>query len=486
MIVDHIYRWAMQTPAKAAVIVNGRTVTYGEFARAIDATRERLQGYELPATGTALIHSENILDSWLKILALRQLGLDTLSLLPWFPMAELNISPPDVIVPCSRRQRLALSARHLLSRTRILPNWDATHLDLEGRTSPTPGGAPRFGNMLLLSSGTTGRYKVLAIPASQMEHTHRALVATYGISRDSIFNFHGVGPWTGMGGRALTSVWICGGTVIFDISPDWACNLFQHGANQTFLAPTHVPMVAAAAQKGAKPNDSCTIIVGGGFLSERNARHLEELQGCKALFFLGASETAGGLMVKKLLAGGDDTEHWFSLADGRTIEVVDDNDQTCPRGTEGKLRVLLREGDCRRYEGDDRASASAFVDGYFYTGDSAVMRADGRVRIIGRVSDVVILNSQKMAVAPIEAKISAELGIETVCAFSGLGANGEEELVIALEVDALPAQDRLDRVVPLLPPFESVRWVALASFPRTESGLSKVRRNALRVLVFSR
>jgi acyl-coenzyme A synthetase/AMP-(fatty) acid ligase len=486
MIVDRIYFWAMQNPDKTAVIVNGRSVTYGQFARAIDATGERFQTCKLPATGTALIFSEDFLDAWLKVLALRQLGLQTLCVLPWFPMRDLNISRPDIIVPASRRQRLALSARHLFSGTRVLPEWNAAQLNLEGRPSPMAGETAHFGDMLLLSSGTTGRYKVLAAPGSQIEHTHRAVVATYGVSCDSVFNFHWVGPWTGMGGRTLPSVWICGGTVIFDSTPNWASNLFQHGTNQTFLAPTDVPMVAAAVHPAFKPNDFCRIIVGGGFLSERNARHLEELEGCKSLFFLAASETAGALMAKELLPAGDDTEHWLSPVGGRTLETVDDDGKRCPRGTEGRLRVLLQQGDCRHYVGDATASAKAFVDGYFYSGDSAVMREDGCIRVIGRDSDVVILNSQKMAAAPIEAKIRKELGIEAVCAFSGLGVNGEEELAIALEVDALPTQDRLDVVARLLPPFESVRWAAIPSFPRTELGLKKIRRKALRALLFRR
>jgi acyl-coenzyme A synthetase/AMP-(fatty) acid ligase len=484
MIVDRIRFWAMQTPDKTAVIVDGRSITYGQFARAIDAAIVHFQACGLPATGTALICSDNILDSWLKILSLRQLGLDTLCVLPWFPIQDLKISHFDIIVPRSRRQRIRLRVRRLFSRTRILPRWNASLVDLAACASPVASGTSRFGSMLLLSSGTTGRYKLLAVPGSQMEHVHRSLIVTYGVSSDSIFNFRSVGPWTGMGGRMLPHVWICGGTVIFDSTQDWASNLFQYGTNQTFLSPTDIPVVAAAVNQTSKYPDSCTILIGGGFLSERNARLVEEIKGCRTLFYFGASETAGGLMVKELLPGGDNSEHWLSPLDGRTIEAVDENNQRCPPGVQGRLRVMLRQGDCQRYEGDENASSGAFVGGYFYTGDSAVMHEDGRVRVVGRDSDVVILNSQKMAAAPIEAKIRYELGIETVCAFSGLGANGEEELVIALEIDALPTQNRLNAAAQLLPPFESVRWVAVPSFPRTELGLKKIRRKALRALVF--
>ena len=480
MLVERIYRWAATDPDKTALIADGKAMSYGEFACAIDATLEMFAAQRLPATGTVFVPGIDRVQSWLYILALRQLGLSPLTPMPWIKPSDLDLGKPDVILTFSRRQRLKSGIKNLFSGTRIV-RVPKDALPRAGSRPPLqPRSGTHFGDMLLLSSGTTGRYKVLVLPGFDIALTHDSIARTFRLTHNTIFNFHGVGPWTGVGGRALPSVWACGGTVIFDAAKDCHSRIFQHGTNTTFLVPTDVQKVV----NSPPPRNSCLIFVGGGFLSERNAHTLKHLPGCRTVFGYAATEASGLLMQKELQTGQDDTEHWFEPLPGRRVEVVDDQGQPCPDGVEGTLRVKTNRGDCSGYLGDQANTARVYADGYIHPGDLATTRQDGRIRINGRAADVLILRSQKISATVVEAIVRAGLGVESVCAFSGLGENGEEELVIALEVPQLPPQPVLAQVKLQLPPFESVRWVCLPAFPRTDTGLSKIRRNALHAMLY--
>ena len=112
------------------------------------------------------------------------------------------------------------------------------------------------------------------------------------------------------------------------------------------------------------------------------------------------------------------------------------------------------------------------------------MRADGRIRILGRASDVLNVKGHKIAVGPIEQAIQQQLGVGEVCVFSGLNAAGEDELVIAIESDSeLPSEKRI-LISRQFTHFDKVRFSFLQLFPRAE-GTGKVRRAELRRNLFS-
>jgi acyl-coenzyme A synthetase/AMP-(fatty) acid ligase len=126
-----------------------------------------------------------------------------------------------------------------------------------------------------------------------------------------------------------------------------------------------------------------------------------------------------------------------------------------------------------------------FRDGYFYPGDMAVQRTDGRVRILGRAADVINVQGRKIAVGPIEQKIQQQLQAEEVCVFSGVNDAGQDELVIAIQSDQESPREKLVSLAEEFNHFESVRFAVLKKFPRTDAGGNKVRRSVLQKIVFS-
>ena len=68
---------------------------------------------------------------------------------------------------------------------------------------------------------------------------------------------------------------------------------------------------------------------------------------------------------------------WHKIADGVEMQVVDDHDHPLSTGQVGRVRVKSL-GAATSYLDDEAATAAFFRDGYFYPGDLALWREDGR------------------------------------------------------------------------------------------------------------
>jgi acyl-coenzyme A synthetase/AMP-(fatty) acid ligase len=167
-----------------------------------------------------------------------------------------------------------------------------------------------------------------------------------------------------------------------------------------------------------------------------------------------------------------------------TFQIVDENGRECLNNQEGELRILLSNIDCHGYLDDEEASARVFRDGFFYPGDMAMKREDGRIRILGRTTDVVILNAQKIAAAPIEQAIRHYLRVDEVCLFSGLSDQGHEEVIVVIQSDRGIKKSELETVAHEFIPSERVRFSIRKDFPRTGTGMRKAQRALLKKLVF--
>ena len=183
----------------------------------------------------------------------------------------------------------------------------------------------------------------------------------------------------------------------------------------------------------ACPVDGFTLAVAGGFLPIDLAEQAIEKLTNKVIVSYGSTET--NIVPLSSRFKTKDDLHWLIPTNERSVQIVDENGMEYPIDQEGELRVLLSDIDCHHYLDDEETSANIFRDGFFYPGDMTVRRKDGRIHILGRAADVVILNSQKISVAPIEQAIQRYLGADEVCLFSGLSEQGHEAIIVAIQSD---------------------------------------------------
>ncbi len=80
---------------------------------------------------------------------------------------------------------------------------------------------------------------------------------------------------------------------------------------------------------------------------------------------------------------------------GNEMKVVDDDDREMPDGTLGEI-VLRGENILKGYYKNPEATASAFRNGWFHTGDIGYRDADGFFYIVDRKSDMIIRGGENI------------------------------------------------------------------------------------------
>jgi len=137
--------------------------------------------------------------------------------------------------------------------------------------------------------------------------------------------------------------------------------------------------------------------------------------GCPVLISFGATETGGATTVTRM----DDssrmqTESVGQVVSDTEVKVVDDNHREVPHGQVGEL-ACRAAGIMKGYYHSEEATASALdEDGWYYTGDLAVMDAKGYVRIVGRKKDMIIRGGQNIYPIEIESHLLKHPDIQSV------------------------------------------------------------------------
>jgi acyl-coenzyme A synthetase/AMP-(fatty) acid ligase len=481
MIINRVYEWAKCQPDKTAVIWSDVSVSYLSFANAIRATFEFFQQENLPVGRTAIVLVHNLLDAWLIVLALRALGLNTISVTPTVAADTLKIRDVACVVvtqteAAARPDLIADAASG--ARIVVVPQLH--------RTGPPEdlyacSGSP-FGGHILYTSGTTGVYKKIMMSGEPEDRRNFTRAQFWSFSRNTVGHFLDFGLWTGIGFKGPLAVWHAGGCVVLDQSDDRFKNFFLHGSNFAHLITPMLKDLLQTRGPLARPVDGFAITVGGGFLpidlAEQSIQKLTD----RITLQYSVTELIPSPLRSEFRTKDD--LHWLMPTKERLVQIIDENGRECAIDEEGELRIQLSDIDCTHYLDDEETSARIFRDGFFYPGDMAVRRQDGRIRILGRFADVVILRGQKKAVAPIEQAIQRDLKVDEVCLFSGLNKQGYDEVVVAIESNREIEKTKLEGVARKFFPSERVRFTIHREFPRTATGTRKIKRALLKKLLF--
>jgi long-chain acyl-CoA synthetase len=132
-------------------------------------------------------------------------------------------------------------------------------------------------------------------------------------------------------------------------------------------------------------------------------------------------------------------------------------------------------------------TAKVLRDGWFHTGDQGEVNASGNWKIVGRIKNLIILNSgHNIAPEPIEDEILARLLNAQHAVVIG---NGRSYLTVIVtgDLSAEQVQSALDAVNPTLPHYKQVRAFRIISEPFTiENGLLTANGKLKRDLIAQR
>lgn len=261
---------------------------------------------------------------------------------------------------------------------------------------------PDSHSQLLYTSGTTGEPKGVL-------HTHRTLsealfihTRTLGLtSKDRIWVPSPTAHQTGFLYGMLVSFYI-GAPGIYHATWDVEkARLAIEVYGATFVQAA-MPFLSDITRADRPPKGLRLFIATGAAIPRQLAQEAREKLGCAVVGAWGSTEsclvTAGRPSDPPEKLWGTDGR----VLDGMQIRVVDEAGRELPPGTEGNFQVKTPAMFVTYLHHPEWYDAAMTEDGFFDTGDLAVIDEDGYLRITGRKKDVVNRGGEKIPVVEIE------------------------------------------------------------------------------------
>jgi len=378
-------------------------------------------------------------------------------------------------------------------------NYDIA--DLETLTAAFPETAPAIGarrnwgepSTLLFTSGTTGKPKGVMVSEENAFWSATNFCLGNGVSSDSVFLcdmplFHTAGLFAcarapiHTGAVLLVSRGFDAPTTLARIA-DRALGITHYFsvpqmAQMMWNAPGFVPEMLMGLQvyaTGGAPNPAAQI--------ERFVR-----AGIPMSDGFGMSETCSnfGMPVDDadlLVAKAGSIGLPYLSVEAR---IVDDAGEDLPDGQVGELWIR-GPSVTRGYWGQPGATAGAFTDGWFRTGDAALRDADGFYFLVDRRKDMFISGGENVYPAEVEAVI-AELPAVAECAVIGIADARWGEVghvfIVPVAGQMLDAEEVVTHCRARLAAFKVPKSAAIVdALPRTASG--KVQKHVLKAQLSS-
>jgi acyl-CoA synthetase (AMP-forming)/AMP-acid ligase II/acyl carrier protein len=335
------------------------------------------------------------------------------------------------------------------------PSRDTVHflgipiIDLSPQPSEGPGafrlvGAPKQCSgalaasgddaFILMTSGTTSRPKMVPLThASVCRSAHNAGATLELGPRDRLLNvlplFHAHGLISGvLAALAAGSSVICMPGFDADAFFGW---LTKFRPTWYTAVPTIHRAVLAAANRHQRSLHAGSLRV---IRSASSSLPPEVLGGLETLFDVPVIETYGMTEAASQIAANPLTHRKLNSvgqATGAAIAIMDSEGRCLTAGQRGEI-ALRGPTITSGYDNDPAATAEAFRDGWFRTGDLGYLDQDGYIFILGRIKDVINRGGQKVAPAEVEEALVSHADVVEAVAFSIPHARLGEDVAAAV------------------------------------------------------
>jgi long-chain acyl-CoA synthetase len=156
------------------------------------------------------------------------------------------------------------------------------------------------------------------------------------------------------------------------------------------------------------------------------------------------------------------------------IKLIDDNGNTVAEGEVGEV-CIYTPGNAKGYWNKPEATAEAFVDGWFRSGDIGRMDEDGFLTIVDRIKDIIIRGGENISCIEVESAIYEHPKVLEVAVF-GVPDERLGEAVAAVVVpnagEQLSKQELRDFLAENMAAFKipSHYWIEAEPLPRIATG----------------
>ncbi|MEV0783271.1 class I adenylate-forming enzyme family protein [Streptomyces sp. NPDC050423] len=433
------------------LIAGDRSCSYGEFFAAASALACRLsETYGLRPGDRAVVAMRNHPEWQIAFWAVQLAGLVAVPLNAWWTEAEFTYALDDcgprvLLVDGERLPRVAAWARG--SGARLIVFHDDERDERESGGAEASGGVEWYEDLpaadpfaappeveirpeddatIIYTSGTTGRPKgavathLAQAGAARNPRFHaaasalgRGVIPGQGPAPVSLltFPFFHVAAFT-----SFYAAMSAGGALV--LMRKWDAEealrlIHEHGVTHYAGVPaTALELLAAATREGDALESLQMLNTGGAaappdLVARLTARYGERIEPRNGY---GLTETSGGVLAN---FGADYRLHPGSV--GRPtptteVRIAGPAGEALPEGEVGEL-WLRGQALVRGYWRDEAATAQAFTDGWFRTGDLAVVH-EGRISVVDRIKDMVIRGGENVYCVEVEAVLHDHPDVE--------------------------------------------------------------------------
>lgn len=205
------------------------------------------------------------------------------------------------------------------------------------------------------------------------------------------------------------------------------------------------------------------------------ARQIQEQFGCAVHIGFGATELAGGVSATSI----EDSEQRQAETVGQPMpgmemKIVDEDGRELPAGQVGELLCRGESVMLGYYNAPEATAEVVDEEGWYHTGDLAVMDEKGYLRVVGRKKDMIIRGGQNIYPVEIERTLQAHEKISEAAVVGVPGGIGGEEVWAYLILEPgsqMTTEEVLEYCRQVLGAYQiphQVRFVA--DFPRSSMG----------------
>ena len=355
----------------------------------------------------------------------------------------------------------------------------ATHLEFDGEVSTPADMQPWDPQMVIFTSGTTGPSKGVLCPYLQQVSVGKGAYG-YMTSDDCILidlpMFH-------VGGVSPTMAAITNGATMalydgFSTEKFWKRVKESNATTTSGLIGSMAAFLANAPVEQENVDNSLKII--NGILNDQ-AIEVAKRYNFRLCSGFNMSELSVPLVIttEDRVAGSMGTPRT-----GCQCRVVDEHDYECVPGEVGELLVRMDQPweTCLGYLNRPDATATAWRNGWFHTGDLVRKDEDGNYFFVDRLKDAVRRRGENVSSLEVESEV---LGYKSVAEAAVVGIPselGDEDILVAVVAkpgEEIDGKSLIDYLIPLMPHYMVPRFVrVLDQLPKTPT--NKLMKFAIR------
>lgn len=423
--LDVVRFTAERYPTRPALITRGEALTYAALDERVDRASQALRDAGVGAATPLVIVAGNDIGSTVAVHA--AVRVDAMVLLVARSAGPTQIT--DIVARTGARHGVAADwapagEAQLPGACRWIDISSAPAISAPGRPV-RPADEPSF---VLYTSGTTSRPKGVIHSLSTLAKASANYIAAAGLGADDrIFLISPLASVTGVLQALFIGPMLAAPVVLEDRwDPAASCDLLLSSGATWYGGPDRLLdrlLVEVVARERDVPLRA--VYLGGTMLDRRIVERVEDDFGIVVMRAYGSSEvpvsTSGLRTESRAVRHADDG---VALDDVELrVGSVGDPAECCIKGPHAFLGYTDSEDDVTAFDGD-----------WFRTGDVAEV-SENRVRIVGRIKDIVIRNGMKIPAAEVEEALSGIPGVRECAAYSVPDATTGERLAVAMVLD---------------------------------------------------